>query len=269
MNDPLFSRLHILPLTAALVMICIFGSFPGLDLAISRLFHEGSGRFLLVSNRPAVAINETLRIGLSLSFGAVILMLVLWRLLGLRPATGFASWGFASANFLIGPGLIVNGVLKSWVGRARPVHLVEFGGSRTFTPMLEISDQCERNCSFSSGEVAQTATFVITALVLAWPHLPRRGKWIGGLLGAGLICLSMVLRLGLGRHFMSDALASVAIAALVALAMYRLFDIGTARRKLTRAALLRDRKATGAAIAALFHRNRKAGAAPEENRSSL
>lgn len=270
MNDPLFSRLHILILTATLVTICIFVSFPGLDLAITALFYGGSGQFLMTTNHLAVAVNAMLRIGLTAGFLAIILMLVLWRLLGIRPASGFGNWGFATANFLIGPGLIVNGILKSWVGRARPVHLAEFGGTGTFTPMLEISDQCARNCSFSSGEVAQTATFVFTVLVLAWPHLQQRGKWAGGLLGAGLICLSVFLRIGLGRHFMSDALASVAIAALVSLATYRLFDIGAARENLTRTTLLRDLKVTGTALRGVFPRKRRIVSetmAPEGNRA--
>lgn len=243
MDDPVFSRLHTLALTATLVMICIFVSFPRLDLVISRLVYEGAGQFLLTASWLANAVNDTLRIGLSAGFLAVFLMILLWKLFRITPESGFANWGFAITNLLIGPGLIVNGILKSWVGRARPVHLAEFEGSKAFTPMLEISDQCGRNCSFSSGEVAQTSTFVFTALVLSWPHLSRNGRWIWSIAGAGLIGMSMFLRIGLGRHFLSDALTSVAISAMVALAMYRLFKIGMAREKLTRAALLRDLRA--------------------------
>jgi len=253
-NDPIFSRLHIFTLTATLVMICVFVSFPGLDLAIAGLVYEGAGRFMLTASWLANTVNDTLRIGLSAGYLAILLAILLWKLLRITPESGFANWGFAITSFLIGPGLIVNGILKSWVGRARPAHLVEFGGSKAFTPMLEISDQCGKNCSFSSGEVAQTSTFVFTALVLAWPHLSRNGRWVWSITGASLICLSIFLRIGLGRHFLSDALTSVAISAMVALAMYRLFNVGMARERLTWVALLRDLSAMGGAFTMLLLR---------------
>ncbi|MFT3689142.1 phosphatase PAP2 family protein [Paenirhodobacter sp.] len=256
MNDPLFTRLHILTLTATLAVICVFVTFPGLDLTITRLFYAGAGQFLLDGNALAIGLNDTLRIGLTVGFVAVFLTLLLWRFLRITPASGIGNWSFAAVNFLLGPGLIVNGILKARVGRARPAHLAEFGGDKHFTPMLEISDQCARNCSFSSGEVAQTATFVFVALALLWPHLSPRKRWIGGIAGAALTGLSMVLRIGLGRHFMSDALTSVALSALVALATYRLCKVAQERPKLTPAALKCDLKATGTALRHAFHGRR-------------
>lgn len=56
----------------------------------------------------------------------------------------------------------------------------------------------------------------------------------------------MALRIGLGRHFLSDALASVVISALVALAAYRLLEVDRTRRQITRTALGKDLRALAA-----------------------
>ncbi len=132
---------------------------------------------------------------------------------------------FLIAVYAVGPGLIVNGILKSWVGRARPITVTEFGGDRIFTPMLQISDQCVRNCSFSSGEVATTSTFVFALLALSWGHLPPGARRFSVSAGAALICLSITLRIGLGRHFLSDALTSVSISAIVTLTCWSLLRV--------------------------------------------
>ncbi|MDT1063378.1 phosphatase PAP2 family protein [Paracoccus sp. CPCC 101403] len=240
MNDPLFSRLHVIALTSALAVACIFAAFPGLDLAISGLFTNGQGRFALAGSSLAIAVNDVLRIGLNAFFIAICVLVLIGRGLRLTARSGADNWRFLAGVFLMGPGLIVNGLLKSWVGRARPVQITEFGGEKLFTPMLQISDQCALNCSFSSGEVAMVSTFVFAMLVLAWPHLGRRGKPVAAVSGVLLICLSVLLRVGLGRHFMSDALSSVAISALVVLAAYRVFDLAQARMRLTPGALIDD-----------------------------
>ena len=69
---------------------------------------------------------------------------------------------FVLATFALGPWLLVNGVLKEFWGRARPRALLEFGGRSTFSPAWWISDRCNRNCSFASGEAA--SAFCMVAL---------------------------------------------------------------------------------------------------------
>jgi lipid A 4'-phosphatase len=54
----------------------------------------------------------------------------------------------------IGPGLFVNTILKDHYGRARPFQVSEFGGNDHFTPAFVISDQCDTNCSFVSGDAS-------------------------------------------------------------------------------------------------------------------
>lgn len=114
----------------------------------------------------------------------------------------------------LGPGLIVNGLLKEHWGRARPVNCVEFGGSQTFTPAYVFSDQGGK--SFSSGHAAGSAYWVVVALILA--RGGRRRYWLG--LAVGYSLLVAWARLAAGGHFFSDILISWFILALLAWGLY-------------------------------------------------
>ncbi|MDO5706759.1 MAG: phosphatase PAP2 family protein [Paracoccus sp. (in: a-proteobacteria)] len=240
MKDPLFARLYHLTLLATLVMVCVFAAFPGLDLAISGLAYRGEGHFALASVPMAQMVNDLLRMLLNLAAWSIVLLAIGLRFAGRRPQIGRQNLEFAAFVLAVGPGLIVNGLLKEIVGRARPADITAFGGKRVFTPLLQFTDQCMSNCSFTSGEVGMTTAAVMIVLVLCWHLLPKGGRAAALTAGVALICLSITLRVGLGRHFMSDALASVAIVGFVTMWGWRLFDIGTARARITGAALLAD-----------------------------
>lgn len=225
-----FTRWQIAALTAALALVCIFGAFPRLDIAISGFFTDEQGRFFLASSPIVNTVNDTLKAGLAVFFVAICVLALTGRFLRFAPASGPRIWWFMITVIVIGPGLVVNGILKAYGGRARPAHVTEFGGDKLFTPILQFSDQCAQNCSFTSGEVAMTSACVFGLLVLVWPHLARNGRRVAALAGVGLICLSIFLRVGMGRHFMSDALSSVAISAFVVLVAYRLFGFAHTRQ---------------------------------------
>jgi lipid A 4'-phosphatase len=99
---------------------------------------------------------------------------------------------------LIGPGLITNTLLKEHWGRARPVHLTQFGGESQFTPALQPSNQCHHNCAFVSGHTA-AAFYPIAGF---W--LTRRRRWLVG--GTALGLLVGYTRMAMGAHFLSDVL---------------------------------------------------------------
>lgn len=240
MNDPWFARLYHLTLVATLVTVCLFAALPGLDLAISGLAYRGEGHFALASVPMAQMVNNLLRMLLNLAGWSVLLLAIGLRLAGLRPWIGRRNLEFAAFVLAVGPGLIVNGLLKETVGRARPADVTAFGGERVFTPLLQFTDQCVTNCSFTSGEVGMTAACVMIVLVLCWHHLPKGWRAAALAAGVALVWLSITLRVGLGRHFMSDALASVAISGFVTLWGWRLFDIAAARAQITGETLRAD-----------------------------
>lgn len=70
-----------------------------------------------------------------------------------------------SGTMLVGPFLIVNGIFKTFWGRARPRDIDLFGGSKAFSLPLEISNQCAWDCSFMSGHTAVAFWLLAPALL--------------------------------------------------------------------------------------------------------
>jgi len=104
---------------------------------------------------------------------------------------------FLLCSLLIGPGLLVNVLLKnSSTGRARPSHLVDFNGDKTYTAPFQYSGQCAKNCSFVSGHASLGFFFI----GLGWLLANRRYFWIGFIFG----CISGFTRIAQGGHFFSD-----------------------------------------------------------------
>lgn len=228
MTDPVFSGLKRAFILVLILAQLTFATFPGLDLVVSHGLADGAAGFA-ASHGALPRINALLRTLMELiAFSLVLATLVGWIGGHLRgPLLRCAV--FAAVNLVLGPGVIVNLVLKAHIGRARPVSVEEFGGTALFTPAWQLSDQCAANCSFTSGEVALAASLAICAVVLFWPRLGAKGR-LWSVLGAlTLITVVSALRLSLGRHFLSDAVFSVLISAGVALATFRLLNVAPAR----------------------------------------
>jgi len=227
-HDPVYDRLLKAFLLAVIVVQAGFAAFPVVDLAVSQLFSDSQGVFWAnLGPWPVVnAVNKKL-------MELVAVLLVIGVLLG--AATGrlrgadLRCWAFAALNVVIAPGLIVNLVLKSHLGRARPDYVAEFGGPAAFTPPFQVTDQCATNCSFTSGEVALAASLAICAVVMLWRKLSMSGRVGAVALGMAVIVVVAMLRISLGRHFLSDAVFSVIVSAAVAMALYPLLDIRSAR----------------------------------------
>lgn len=119
-------------------------------------------------------------------------------------------------TLVLGPLLAINGILKSFWGRARPMEIFEFGGFKTFSPAGIISNQCSLDCSFASGHTAMG--FWALSLALLAPRRFRRqavaaALTLGALLGIG--------RIAQGMHFLSDVLFAAFITCGIILWMHR------------------------------------------------
>jgi len=208
----------IVALAATLMLTLYFLLFPGVDLAVSAAFHEAGAGFPLSQDPVLKALRKSSTWVMGLALLGVIGVLVRQALRG-RPFTSREArkgW-FLLAGLAIGPGLLVNGILKSLWGRPRPVHLEAFGGDAPYVPVWAISDFCDANCSFVSGEAA-SAAWTVAALVLL-PAGVRR--WLLWPVLAYAAALSMN-RLVFGGHFMSDILLSWALVALIMAVLWRL-----------------------------------------------
>ena len=103
-------------------------------------------------------------------------------------------------TLVLGPGLIVNGILKAHWGRPRPWMTEDFGGWLSFVEAGTKTDLCAANCSFVSGEAAAAGWLMCLALLLA-VH-----RYVWSALAVGVVSIVMAgLRIAFGAHYLSDA----------------------------------------------------------------
>ncbi|MEZ5647723.1 MAG: phosphatase PAP2 family protein [Alphaproteobacteria bacterium] len=191
--------------------------FPRLDIGISNIFFLAPTQFIL-TDHPGAEVFRTLMSVIIWGLGiglAIILVLNITkgrRFLGLDKRQII----FIYLCFLIGPGLVVNLMLKEHWGRARPSHIVELGGNKTFSPVFTPSVACTTNCSFASGEAALGFGFVSFGLLRPKPY--KRAIFLG--LGMGI--LISLIRLMAGGHFLSDISFSAGITLFFMMILYSL-----------------------------------------------
>jgi lipid A 4'-phosphatase len=210
---PLSPRQQALTLTAmAAVVFIVFGIWPGLDLWVSGLFFASKTGFDGFAsgtwNELRLAIWRVSEIVLALSILAYLAQRI--ASFPLLRATRHLS-GFTAALYLLGPGLLVDVLLKPLGGRARPAQVTDFGGSLAFTPPHVLSHQCTSNCSFVAGEMAGAVALAVV-LFLVVDRMKGRITLSQQRIAQGLILLVPlfvgVQRIAAGRHFLSDVLLS-------------------------------------------------------------
>lgn len=236
-------RLYVSLLIGTLIVLNLgmitFLAAPQIDLQVSRVFFDETDGFWIAQDQRFVAMRyaflwTTQLIGLT----AIFAYLLWWRL---RPLLEIpkAVVTYVLASFVIGPGVLVNEVLKSHWGRARPADVIEFGGDKLFTFPFERADQCLSNCSFVSGEGSGIAMATIVGATLLWPWIKRQPR-IYWALGLGIALFGIGLRVAMGRHFFSDSLFAVLLMAVIALILYRWCAVGRHRERLSPTAMRHD-----------------------------
>lgn len=108
----------------------------------------------------------------------------------------------------LGPGLVINVLLKDQLGRARPREVIEYGGSHQFTQVWQ-HGKAGKNSSFPSGHAAIAFFMIAPWFVLR----DERRKTAFGFLVFGLSFGTLVgiARIVQGGHFFTDVVWSAGL----------------------------------------------------------
>ncbi len=193
--------------TVAMGMLVLF---PGIDLWTSGLFYRpGAGFYPThwpIFTLPRLAVPYVTAL-LAAVYAALIFVP------GRRRAGIYLLLALA-----LGPGLIVNTVLKDHWGRARPDQVIQFGGDRAFSPAWIPSDQCTGHCSFPAGDPSVGFSLAAAAFLVR-KRKARRWTMAGALGLGGFLGL---MRIAQGGHFLSDVVTSGFLVFGISWALYRL-----------------------------------------------
>lgn len=180
----------------SLCLPLIFFGLKELDIAIS-LFFFRDGSWLGQDNLWQYLFYKFGRLpGLILP---VIALYMGWQQKKKRPIAGLIVF-----SFLLGPGLLVNGVFKIYNDRPRPRACIEFYGEQSYALPLQNWRKSPEHQSFPSGHAA-IAFFLLTAEQLFAKRL--RPIWISFCLSFGL--LMGLARISVGAHYYSDIVGAL------------------------------------------------------------
>lgn len=209
------------PMTAVSIYIVLvslfFLIFPKVDIWASSQFYFGEAGFAAQDDsflRDVRHLGPFLVRVIAITSVAVLLFKLL--LPGLPPLMPLRQPVFLLTTLILGPGVLVNLVFKNNWGRPRPRSVEEFGGELPFQPVWKITDYCDSNCSFTSGEASAAMWLVAVAFLV--PATWRKAT-LAFLLPLGVIL--SVNRVAFGGHFLSDTLLSWGVTLLLMLAVYR------------------------------------------------
>ncbi|WP_168192715.1 phosphatase PAP2 family protein [Undibacter mobilis] len=199
----------------------VFGLFPELDIAISRVFYEhviGGNHFGWRIYPPLMTARDAgLWVGTVIIFGVLAALAFKLVFPQRRSLISGRSVLFLCATMALGPGLLVNVILKDNWHRSRPIDVPQLGGTEIFTPWWDPRGGCDSNCAFVSGDVSG-AVWTIAPAVLVPP--PYRIIAVGAALALGTGMA--VVRVMAGGHFTSDVLFAAVFTFLVIWLVYAL-----------------------------------------------
>ena len=214
-----FNLSKITLLAATLMAVSfIFVGFPQIDITVSALFYKPEQNFLLRNTPLHLFVDSWIRPSIKYLTVTLVVACVYKLFFGQSTVKRrFNIVAFLFSSFLLGPVLLVNGLLKEFIGRARPKNIIEYGGTKIFSPAYFPADQCETNCSFVSGDAAVAFSTIAFALIF-------KGKLRFQLVAIALSfgVLVSIYRLGTGAHFLSDTVLSGLFCILIILILERM-----------------------------------------------
>jgi len=168
----------IVALSLAAVVGLAFGFYPELDLLVSRYFYgfvdANNNAFAWRLYPPLMLARDSgLWVGTVLVAPAVVALLIKLILPRRKLLLSGRAILFLIVTLALGPGALVNGVLKEHWGRSRPIDVTQFGGPEHFVACSagpSISSPGGR--AFRVGRVLRRRVHVSHHLDRARPDLP-------------------------------------------------------------------------------------------------
>jgi membrane-associated PAP2 superfamily phosphatase len=209
------SMLKFVPLLALAVLTALF-RFTRLDIEPCAIFYQSGW---IHENNPfwRFVVSYFPWPGLAMGFGGLALSLIGLAWHRFRPCSGAGL--FLIGVLALGPGLLVNAVLKPNWCRPRPYQIVEFGGNQQFVPVLSTGTSGIVG-SFPSGH-ASIGLYLFAPSFLLYS---RHRTWAIVFIMLGL---AFGLMLGIGRmaqaaHFPSDIIWSAGVVYISGWLLYRI-----------------------------------------------
>ena len=106
--------------------------------------------------------------------------------------------------FILGPGVLVNGLLKVWNERPRPRQIIQFEGKENFLYPLSKWNYSPDKQSFPSGHASIAFYTALTGLLFFKQHATKIF-----FTGIGFGIFMGIARVSVGGHFLTDILGSL------------------------------------------------------------
>ena len=200
----------------------VLSLFPEIDLWIAQAFYDvidANDNLFTLSLSPTISALRTFGTWLEILLitSPVIAIMVKLFLPQTRMFISGRAAVFLILSYALGPGLLVNVALKDNWGRPRPGHITQFGGDKYYSAFWDFRGECQRNCSFVSGEAASAAWTIAPAALAP-------SSWRPLAYGAALTFYIVIalLRITVGAHFLSDIIFAGVITFLVIWVTYAL-----------------------------------------------
>ena len=182
-----------------------FFFLPEIDFGFSGLFYTSGKGFVIESRSSAKALPFLPWI--TIAFVSLSILLFIRRIVaGRRNRQSISRLSsirhilFLLLTLFLGPGLLINLILKEQSGRSRPSRVEAFGGDRQFTAAFAATGPCKSNCSFVSGDAA------MGYYLLAFLFVARKRRWAIALAAYTLGTAIGLVRIAQGAHFLSDVI---------------------------------------------------------------
>lgn len=203
----------------------VFLAVPQIDLLASGLFYT-PGEGFTAASWPFLQKVRYLGPYLVQTVAIICVLVLLLKLLlpELPPLMPLRKPVFLLSTLVLGPGILVNSILKNTWGRPRPVMVEQFGGDMPFVPVWLRTDWCSTNCSFVSGEGSASMWLMALAFVV-----PKSWRPAVVLTVLPLMLALSVNRVAFGGHFLSDTLLAWGLTFLVLLSVHWLLYVKTPR----------------------------------------